>query len=137
MAYLAGYMARKRDRSLGAPAPYAEDVPVQALWTRLRSVCALTIPTAACLELFRQLETAFCAYHVHHPDGLSRERGVISNMATLLLSKHGDAAQSQRKKFIRTFARVRTFVRLRTLNAARRTESAHKRKVRKLRQHAQ
>jgi hypothetical protein len=58
-------------------------------------------------------------------------------MATLLLEKHGNTAQPERKKFIRTFPRVRTFVRLRNLNAARRTESAHKRKVRKLRHHAQ
>lgn len=137
MAYLAGYMARKRDRSLGAPAPYAEEVPVQALWTRLRSVCALTIPTDACLELFRQLETVFCAYHARHPDGLSRERGVIRKMSTMLLDKHGDDAQPERNKFIRTFARVRSFIRLRHLNAARREESANKRKARKLRQHAQ
>ena len=133
MAYVAGYVGR----SLGAPEPYAEDVPVEALWTRLRSAHALNIPTATCLELFRKLDRTFCAHHAPHPDGLSRERGVISNMATLLLEKYGDTAQPERNKFIRKFARVRSFIRLRHLNAARRTETANKRKARKLRHHAQ
>ncbi|KAF0288499.1 Transposable element P transposase [Amphibalanus amphitrite] len=137
-AYLAGYMARKRDRSLGAPAVvYAEDIPVQALWTRLRSVCALTVPTSACLSLFRELDMTFCVHHAIHPDLLSRERGIIANMTTLLLKKHGGSAHPEEKKFIRTFARVRTFIRLRHVNAARRTASSNKRKARKLRHHAQ
>ena len=137
MAYLAGYMARKRDCSLGAPAPYAEHVPVQALWTRLRSVCALTILTTACLELFRRLETTFCAFHAYHPDCLSRERGIIARTTDELLKKHGNAANPELKKFIKTSARVRTFIRLRHLNAARRAESVKKRKERKLKHHAQ
>ena len=135
LAHVAGYVARKRPRSLGSPSAHAEDVPVQALWTRLRSVGGMTVPTESFLELCRELETCFCAYHAMHPDGLSRERGVIRNVTRMMVEKHSRGVHSD--KVMKTFVRVRTFIRLRTVNSTRRAETLAKRKVRKLRHHAQ
>ncbi|KAF0306299.1 Transposable element P transposase [Amphibalanus amphitrite] len=135
LAHVAGYVARKRPRSLGAPSAHAEDVPVQALWTRLRSVGGMTVPTESFLELCRELETCFCAYHAMHPDGLSRERGVIRNATRMMVEKYSRSVPCD--KILKVFVRVRTFIRLRTVNSTRRAETLAKRKVRKLRHHAQ
>ena len=137
MAYLAGYIARKQGPSFGTLAAVSEDAPVQTLWTRLRSETGgLTVPSQPCLDLFKRLEAVFCSYHALHPDGLSRERGVIDNVTKLLLTKNAGGTE-ETAKFISTFVRVRTFIRLRAINAARRSESLLKRKARKLRHHAQ
>ncbi|KAF0305454.1 hypothetical protein FJT64_022914 [Amphibalanus amphitrite] len=86
--------------------------PEQALWTRLRSVGGMTVPTESFLELCRELETCFCAYHAMHPDELSRERGVIRNATRMMAEKYSRGVQCD--KILKVFVRVRTFIRLRT-----------------------
>ncbi|KAF0295054.1 hypothetical protein FJT64_007366 [Amphibalanus amphitrite] len=125
-----------RDPSAHPPAmPRTSLSTVQALWTRLRSVGGMTVPTESFLELCRELETCFCAYHAMHPDELSRERGVIRNATRMMAEKYSRGVQCD--KILKVFVRVRTFIRLRTVNSTRRAETLAKRKVRKLRHHAQ
>ena len=133
MAYVAGYVARKRGPSLGAPSAYAEEVPVEALWTRLRSVGGLTIPTQQFFDEFRQTEAEFCAHHAMEPDGLSRRPGVITELVGILTGRHPNLT----RQVIQTFVRVRTFIRLRHVNAGRRMESLAKRTKRKQKHFAQ
>ncbi|KAF0297948.1 Transposable element P transposase [Amphibalanus amphitrite] len=127
MAHVAGYVARKQGPSLGAPSAFAEDLPVQALWTRLRSVGGLTIPTQEFPIKFRQMDAEFCTQHAMHPDGLSRQPGVIRDTIKMLRDKHPDLSGD----VVRTFGRVRTFIRLRNVNGERRMESLAKREKRK------
>ena len=133
MAHVAGFVARKRGPSLGTPSAFAEeDVPVEALWTRLKSVGGLTLPTHEFLNEFRQMDAEFCAHHAMEPDGLSRRPGVLRELIQILGEKHPNLSM----EVIGTFVRVRTFIRLRHVNAGRRMESLVKRSIRKERHYA-
>lgn len=137
MAYVAGYVSRKRpaDGDAGAAsAETSEDEPLEALWTRLKSEGGLTVPTAHFMAVFRQMDSAFCVHHSLEPDGLSRGPSVIRDFEAVLEAKFG-AVTSPRVR--RTFARVRTFLRLQRVNLRRRAQaqSAACRESRKRRQH--
>ena len=81
----------------------------------------LTVPTEEFLVKFRQMDAEFCAHHMH-PDGLSRQQGVIRELVQMLRSKHPGLC----KDVVQTFIRVRTFIRLRHVNGGRRLESLAK-----------
>ena len=137
MAYVAGYVARKRppdDSPDDSPDAEVPEEPLETLWTRLRSHGGLTVPTAEFLATFRQMDAAFCIHHALHPDGLSRRPGVLRDFMDVLEAKFG-ALVTYRVR--RTFARVRTFIRLRHVNALRRSRARSNacRETRKRRQY--
>ena len=125
MAYVAGFIARHSGES--QPSARAEDEPVEALWTRLRSVGGLTIPTCAFFKKFLEMNREFYEHHARHADQLSREPGVIRRLAQALVKKHPRLPI----KVVRRFTRTRTFIRMRSLNRKARKEAAEKREKRK------
>ena len=131
MAFVCGYVAHKAgDRTMGAPSSQAEEVPLQALWLRLRSLGGLTIPTEAFLTEFRRMEECFSVHHALEPHQLSSKSGVIADFLKVLNSKFSTVPVAAQK----AFARVRTITRLRTVNDARRQESLEKRAAKKRKQ---
>ena len=121
MAYVAGFVARHS--SLGQPSARSSEEPIEALWTRLRSIGGLTIPTAAFLGEFAEMDRQFCSHHAAHKDQLSREPGVIRRLSRALLRRHPRLSE----KVVRRFARTRTFIRLRNINRKARAARAVKR----------
>ena len=126
MAYVAGYVARNAT-SLGKPSSQTEDEPIEALWTRLRSIGGLTMPTAQFLQEFAAMNENFKDYHARHNDQLSREPGVIRRLVQALLKKHPRVPT----KVVRRFARTRTFIRLRRTNRKRKEAAQQRREKRK------
>ena len=120
MTHCAGYVAakvRSVDPSLGTPSTYAgEDVPIQTLYTRLKSYGGLTIPNEIWLQKYQKMEQAFSIHHHREPDQLSRRPRVIGEVVNLL--------EGQRLgldgRVIKRFTRLRTFIRMGRINRERR-----------------
>ena len=124
MAYVAGFVARQS--VLGQPSARTEEGPIEGLWTKLRSMGGLTIPTTEFLNKFIEMNRQFCAYHDQHTDHLSREPGAIRELLKALIRRH----PSLPTKVVRRFVRTRTFIRLRTVNHKRK-EALRRREKRK------
>ena len=125
-AYVAGYVAR--GSGLGQPSSRTdEDAVVETLWTRLRSVGGLTIPTEEFLREFRQTDKRFKAYHAGNQYGMSRQPGVIRRLIQALRRRHARLPAN----VVRRFVRVRTFIRLRRTNRRRKAPAQQKREQRK------
>ena len=104
MAYVAGYVSRKRPADGDTRAASAEtsaNEPSEALWTRLKSEGGLTVPTADFMTVFKPMDSAFCVHHSLEPDGLSRKPSVIRDFEAVLETSFG-AVTSPRVR--RTFA---------------------------------
>ncbi|KAF0297803.1 Transposable element P transposase [Amphibalanus amphitrite] len=133
MAHAAGYVAakcRKVDPNLGVPSAFAEEVPVETMWTRLISRGGLNVPTARWMSAFRQMEATFCRHHHMEPDRLSRRPGVIGSLTRLLCAEQPDFDP----RVIRRFVRLRTFIRMACINRELRREAMEKREARKKKQ---
>ncbi|KAF0299913.1 Transposable element P transposase [Amphibalanus amphitrite] len=135
--YVAGYVSRKRSAEDGAAAASSgaeQDEPMGALWTRLKSLGGLTVPTADFMDVFDQMDAAFSVHHCMEPDGLSRRPGVVRDFEAVLESKFRYATSPQVR---RVFARVRTFIELQRLNTKHRARvsSDAQREGRKRRQY--
>ncbi|KAF0305951.1 Transposable element P transposase [Amphibalanus amphitrite] len=135
--YVAGYVSRKRSAEDGAAAASSgaeQDEPMGALWTRLKSLGGLTVPTADFMDVFDQMDAAFSVHHCMEPDGLSRRPGVVRDFEAVLESKFRYATSPQVR---RVFARVRTFIELQRLNTKHRARvsSNAQREGRKRRQY--
>lgn len=126
MAYVAGYVARKRpaDRSLGAPSASAQSVSVAALWTRLISFGRLTVPTEDFYSTFKEMNSEFCVLHALETDGLSCKPGVTREVSVLTKK-----FPHLHPKVISSFARVRTFIRMNAINSRNRARRAESREA--------
>ena len=127
MAYVAGYVARRTAHGQPSARSETEDEPLEVLWTRLRSMGGLNIPSAGFLDVFRDMEQVFRAYHEAHPDHLSRQPGVTRRLTRALLRRHPRLPVS----VIRRFTRTRTFIRMGDLNRRRRQDALERREKRK------
>lgn len=136
LAHAAGYVAakvRRVDSSLAAPSALTdESAPVEALWTRLRSQGGLSVPTVEWLAQFRAMDAAFCRWHGHEDDGLSRSPHVIEDLVRQLAGQPG----ALDIRVVRRFVRLRTFIRLSCVNRLRRNETVAARELRKRKQFA-
>ena len=134
LAHCAGYVASKvGDPRLGLPSTlYGEELPVEAVMTRLLSAGGLTIPTPLFLAQYRAMEQTFCMRHYQEPDRLSRAPNVIIGMTRMLCERHPDVSRRVAKRF----ARLRTFKRMRDVNRGRRSENLARREARKRKEFA-
>ena len=111
--------AHGRRQDSGETSSQAEEIPLEALWLRIRRLGGLNTPTEAFSTEFRRTDEIFKEHHASEPDQLSRKFGVVSDVWNVLNSKLQTVPSAARKACVR----VRPFIRLRAVNETRRQES--------------